>query len=91
MKKKLLDTIYIIFCFKFTDDLNWWVVVTLAEKNYRTEKHEYTCKRDDRLPHQKSRVFIASKSRFVFVHFTLKENLKMFITEYIPVVRFIVS
>ena len=48
------------------------------------------CKKDDRSPHQKSRLFIASKG----VHLALRgwthiKSLKMFITEYMLVVRYI--
>ena len=41
------------------DDLNYWLVVTLLEKKYYTILY-YTIL-NDRSPHQKSRLFIASK------------------------------
>ena len=50
------------------------------------------CKNDDRLPHQKSKFFIASKGLgLTLSRFNLKKSLKRVITEYIPNVRFIMS
>ena len=45
MKKTiLLDSIYIFFFFfkkTLTDDLNWWLAVTLEENKYCIEKDDY--------------------------------------------------
>ena len=46
------------------DDLNYWLVVTLLEKKYYTILYYtilYYTILNDRSPHQKSRLFIASK------------------------------
>ena len=50
------------------------------------------CKKDDRPPHQKSKVFYCKQSsRFIFKQLTLKKNIETFVTEYIPNVKFIIS
>ena len=50
------------------------------------------CKKDDRPPHQKSRVFYCKQSsRFIFKQLTLKKSIETFVTEYVPNVKFIIS
>ena len=51
--------------------------------------------KDDRLSHQNSikvlHFYFNQKSRFIFIHLTLRKNVKRFVTEYIPDVRTIIS
>ena len=93
MKKNLLGTIYIVFFLKIVmDDLNWRLAVALLQHKYCAEKDDYVWKKNEILPHQKSKFFIGSK----VVDLTLdiwpsRKSHKRFITEYIPNVRFIIS
>ena len=67
-KKKLFATIYITFFKKkLTDDLNQLLAFTLVENKYCTEKMT-VCKKDDRPPHQKIRVVLQTRSRFIVRH-----------------------
>ena len=67
-KKKLFGTIYIsFFKKKLTDDLNQLLAFTLVENKYCTEKMT-VCKKDDRPPHQKIRVVLQTRSRFIVRH-----------------------
>ena len=60
----LLDIIYIVFLKTLTDELNWWLAVTIVENKYCTGK-KYLCVKkmavNDVATHQKSRFVIASK------------------------------
>ena len=60
---------------KLTDDLNQLLAFTLVENKYCTEKMT-VCKKDDRPPHQKIRVVLQARSRFIVRHYTLKKSLK---------------
>ena len=52
---------------KLTDDLNQLLAFTLVENKYCTEKMT-VCKKDDRPPHQKIRVVLQTRSRFIVRH-----------------------
>ena len=65
-------------------------IVTFVENKYCLKKDEYVCKKDDRPSHQKSRSSTASKGGLSKC-LTLQKRLKMFITKYMLVVRFITS
>ena len=53
------------------------------------------CEKDDRLSHQNGikvlHFYCSQRSSFIFIHLTLRKNVKRFITEYIPDVGTIVS